>query len=82
MQRDLNKEIMSGKNIYFKLEFPKSYLPPKVEIHARHDATWHRLTETITESLFDAYIDDLIRELEQIRQEGKHKFAAWHSKSD
>jgi hypothetical protein len=72
---------MSGKNVFFKLGFPKADpktpTPPKAEIQARHDATWHSLTGTITESLFDAYIDDLIRELEQIRQEGKRKFAAW-----
>jgi len=72
---------MSGKHVFFKLLFPKADpktpTPPIVEIHVRHDATWHRLTETITESLFGAYIDDLIRELEQIRKEGKRKFAAW-----
>ena len=72
---------MSGKHVFFKLEFvkpdPKTPTTPIVKIHARHDATWHNLTGTITESLFDTYIDDLIRELEQIRQDGKRKFAAW-----
>ena len=72
---------MSVKYVLFKLKFPKAdpHTPSiaKAVIYARRDATWHRLTETITESLFDSYIDDLITELEQIRQEGRRKFAAW-----
>jgi hypothetical protein len=72
---------MSGKPIYFKLEFPESYLPPRVTIYAKHDFTFHRLTEDITEALFDEYIDRLIYELKQIQKEGKRKFAEWHSKT-
>jgi hypothetical protein len=71
---------MGGKPVFFKLEFPtgdpKFSLPPQVLIHAKHDATYHRLTPKTTESEFDGYIDDLIKELEQIRQEGKRNFAA------
>jgi hypothetical protein len=71
---------MSAKPIFFKLEFPKVDpkfpLPPQAAILARHDFTWHCLTPKITESELDGYIDDLIRELEQIRKEGKRKFAA------
>ncbi len=71
-------ENMSGNHVFFKLEFPKkSYLPPLARILARHDATFQPLTETITGSDFNSYIDALISELEQIRQEGKRKFAAW-----
>lgn len=68
---------MSGKPIFFKLDLPKSYAPPRVTIYAKHDLTFHRLTEDITEADFDSYIDRLIGELEQIRQEGKRKFKAW-----
>jgi hypothetical protein len=71
---------MSSEHVFFKLKFPESdpkfRLPPKIEILARHDADWHSLTGTITESLFNSYIDDLIRELEEIRQEGRTKFSA------
>jgi hypothetical protein len=69
---------MSSKHVFFKLEFPKeSFLPPLARILARRDATFQPLTETITGPDFNAYIDALIQELEQIRQEGKRKFAAW-----
>ena len=69
---------MNGKHVFFKLEFPKeACLPPLARILARHDGTFYPLTETITESLFDKYIDALIKELEEIRREGKRKFAAW-----
>jgi len=71
-----------GKQIFFKLEFPKTYLPPQIIIHAKYNATFHPLTPKITESEFDGYIDLLIQELEQIRKEGKQKFAAWHTKSN
>ena len=70
---------MGGKPVFFKLEFPKVdpnfSMPPQFLIHAKHDGTYHRLTPKITESEFDGYIDVLIKELEQIRQEGKQKFA-------
>jgi hypothetical protein len=55
-------------------------MPPQVTIIALHDATWHRLTPKITESEFNGYIDDFIKELEQIRKEGKRKFAAAKNK--
>jgi hypothetical protein len=75
---------MSSKHIFFKLEFPKVDpkfpMPPQATILARHDATWQRLTPKITESELDGYIDDLIREFEQIRKEGKQKFAAAKNK--
>jgi hypothetical protein len=75
---------MGGKPVFFKLQFPKVDpkfpMPPQVLIHAKHDATHHRLTPKITESEFDGYIDNLIKELEQIRQEGKRKFAAAKNK--
>jgi hypothetical protein len=69
--------MMSSKpHVYFKLVFPeKSLNYPEAEIHARYDGTFRQLTPTITESLFDSYINDLIRELEDIRIEGKGKFA-------
>jgi hypothetical protein len=69
---------MSGNHVFFKLKFPKeSYLPPLAQILARHDGTFYPLTPTIEKSNFDHYLDDLIQELEQIRQEGNRKFAAW-----
>ena len=70
-----------GKPVFFKLEFPETYLPPQITIYAKHDATFHPLTPKITESEFDGYIDRLIQELEQIRKEGKQKFADWQKKS-
>jgi hypothetical protein len=71
---------MMRKRIFFKIEFPKTSLPPQIIIHAKHDATFHPMTPKITESELDGYIDLLIRELEQIRKEGKRKFTAWHTK--
>ncbi|MGO9175535.1 MAG: hypothetical protein ACLPT6_10955 [Desulfobaccales bacterium] len=69
---------MSGNHVFFKLEFPKEpYLPPLAKILARRDATFYPLTPTIEKSNFEHYIDNLIQELEQIREEGKRKFAAW-----
>ena len=71
---------MSKKPVFFKLVFPKvdSNFPtdPEVEIHARHDAMYECMTPKITEPEFDRYIDQLIKELEYIRREGKQKFAA------
>jgi len=75
---------MGGKPVFFKLDFPKVDpkfpMPPQVSIRAKYDATDHRLTPKITESELDGYIDYLIKELEQIRQEGKRKFAAAKNK--
>jgi hypothetical protein len=75
---------MSNNPVFFKLDFPKVDpkfpLPPQVVIQGKHDATYHRLTPKITESEFDGYIDLLIAELEQIRREGKRKFAAAKNK--
>ena len=69
---------MSSKPVFFKLVFPevdpKFPIIPEVEIHARHSATYERLTPNITESEFYRYIDHLIDELEHIRREGKRKF--------
>lgn len=50
-------------------------MTPKVEIHSRHNGTYTRMTPKITESELDSFIDDLIRELQNIRQEGHKKFA-------
>ena len=69
---------MSGKHIFFKLEGPKVDpkfpMPLQVEIHARNDFDWGCLTPKITEPELDSYINDLIKELEEIRKEGKRKF--------
>jgi len=70
---------MSGKNVFFKLMFlkvdPKIPTNPEVEIHARYQGCFEPMTPKITESEFDGYIDHFIKELEQIRREGKRKFA-------
>lgn len=70
---------MSSKSGFFKLKFtkidPKFPITPEVEIHSRHNGTFSRMTPTITEHDLDSYIDDLIRELQNIRQEGHKKFA-------
>ena len=75
---------MSGKPVFFKLVFPEVDpnfpINPEVEIHARHDGTYERMTPKLTESEFDGYIDHLIDELEYIRREGKRKFAAAKNK--
>ena len=70
---------MSSKSGFFKLEFMKidSEFPitPEVEIHSRHNGTYSRMTPKIVEHDLDSFIDGLIRELENIRQEGHRKFA-------
>ena len=70
---------MSSKSGFFKLEFtkidPKFPITPLVEIHSRHNGTYSRMTETITEHDLDSFIDGLIRELENIRQKGHREFA-------
>jgi hypothetical protein len=70
---------MANKPLYFKLEFieaaPNSPMTPEVEIHARHNGTYQRMTPKITEAEFDGYIDALIEQLEDIRREGNRKFA-------
>jgi hypothetical protein len=71
-------------HVFFKLEFPKvdPDFPTTIEvvIKARHQGTWLPMTSKIVEPHFDNYINDLIKELEQIRQEGKRKFAAAKNK--
>lgn len=71
---------MTPTHYYFKLIFPKANpqfpINPEMEIHARHDALFERMTQKITESEVDNVIDQLIVELEDIRQEAKKKFAA------
>ncbi len=71
---------MSSKPVFFKLVFPKvdpnSPITPEAEIHARHDDTYKRMTPKMTESEFDGYIDHLVVELEQVRREGRRRFAA------
>lgn len=49
-------------------------MAPEVKILARHDATFNDLTWKLTEAEFEPCIDQLIRELENIRKEGKRKF--------
>lgn len=75
---------MSGKPVFFNLVFskvdPNFPMTPDVEIYARHDATYERMTPKITEPEFDGYIDHLVHELEQIRREGKRKFATAKNK--
>ena len=70
---------MADKPLYFKLEFieadPNFPMPLEIEIHAKHDGIYQRMTPKITESQFDGYIDSLINELEEIRREGNRKFA-------
>lgn len=69
---------MSNKHVFFKLIFSKIDQnfreEPKAEIHARHDGTYEPMTPNMSEAEFDGYIDDLINQLEHIRQEGKRKF--------
>lgn len=70
---------MKGKHVFFKLVFPEVDrnfpISPEAEIHARHDGTYKRLTPKLTEAELDSYIDQLIEELEHIRQTGKRSFA-------
>lgn len=70
---------MTAKPVFFKLVFskvdPNFPITQTVEIHARRDSTFERLTPKITESEFYGYIDHLIRELEHIRRAGKRRFA-------
>lgn len=70
---------MSRKSGFFKLEFTKIDrdfpITPLVEIHSLHNGTYSRMTETITEHDLDSFIANLIRELQNIRQEGHWKFA-------
>lgn len=70
---------MSSKSVFFKLEFtkidPKFPITPVVEIHSRHNGTFSRMTPTITETDLDSFIENLIGELRNIRQEGHKKFA-------
>jgi len=72
---------MGGRPIFFKLECPKPDpkipTPLQVTICARHDGTFYPLTSRITESELDNNIELLKQELEQIRKEGKQKFATW-----
>lgn len=79
LNENMKGDIMSTKTVFFKLEFPEidPNFPsnPEVEIHVRHDGTFRQLTPKITEALFDTYIDDLIKELDELRSEGKRKFA-------
>jgi len=69
---------MSSKNVFFKLVHPKIDLKHpinlEVEIHARHDGTYQRMTYKLTESNFDVCIDQLIDELKTVRREGKRLF--------
>jgi hypothetical protein len=71
---------MSKKPVFFKLKFAKvnpDFLNiPDVEIHARHDGIYERMTPKIAEPEFEGYIDLLINELEIIRKEGKRKYAS------
>ena len=70
---------MSSKTVFFKLEFTKIDhdfpMTPLVEIHSRHNGTFSRMTPTITETDLDSFIENLIVELRNIRQEGHKKFA-------
>lgn len=70
---------MSSKSGFFKLKFtkidPKFPITPEVEIHSRHNGTYTRMTPKIIEPDLDSFIDGLIRELQNIRQEGHREFA-------
>ena len=72
---------MSSKSVFFKLKFTKIDakfpITPVVEIHSLslYNRTYSRMTQTITEPDLDSFIDALIRELQNIRQEGHKKFA-------
>jgi hypothetical protein len=70
--------------VFFKFEFlkghPNSFTAPIAEIQARHDGTYARLTPSFTEAELDRYIDQLVKELEDVRQEGRRKFAAAKNK--
>lgn len=65
--------------VYFRLIFPdidpNFLINPEAEIHARHQDTYQCLTPRFTEAELDGYIDDLIKELNYIRQEAKRKFS-------
>jgi len=69
---------MSSKSVFFKLVFTKNNrnlpITPEVEIYSRHDGMYTCMTPKITEAELDIYIDDLIAELQNIRQEGHRKF--------
>jgi hypothetical protein len=69
---------MSNKPIFFKLVLHNIDLPitTEAEIQALHNDKYEHMTPKISEPEFDKYINDLIGELEQIRQEGNRKFAA------
>jgi hypothetical protein len=64
---------MKSKPVFFKLELPKPdpKIPSVLEITicARHQGTFNSLIPKIVESELDDYIDRVIRELEQIRQQ-------------
>ncbi len=65
---------------FFRLEFPKIDLghpiSPECKILARHDGVFRSLTAKLVEAEFGSCIDQLIKELEDIRQEGKRRFIA------
>jgi hypothetical protein len=70
---------MISEPVFFKLVpvpvDPNFPMNPEVEIHARHDGTYERMTPKMTESQFDGYIDHLKNELDHIRREGQRIFA-------
>ena len=73
-----------GKPVFFKIEVskvdPNFPVGPEALILSRHDGIFESLTPKLTKAELDGYIDDLIKELEYIRKEGKRKFAKEHQK--
>jgi hypothetical protein len=77
---------MVTKPLFFKLHFPTVDpafpITPEavIEAYILPDnscvRTYAHLTPSFTEPELDGYIDDLVKELERIRLEGKRKFAA------
>ena len=70
---------MANNPTIFKLDFSdnhKLYMPSTAKIQARVDGTYQPITAELTESEFSKYIQQLIRELQQIEIAGKQKFAS------
>ena len=74
---------MKSKPVFFKLELPKPDpkipLPLEIRICARQYQVEFSIPSTpkIIEPELDVYIDELIKELEQIRRQAKRKFETW-----
>lgn len=72
---------MVNKRTFFRIKFfendSKHPSQPYLIIEGRHQGTYFEITPEITEPELDDYIDDMIKELESIRREGKRKLGAF-----